>query len=289
VRIYQEIERETKDKRFLLRAWYHTGWAYYKMGKEKKALEIFKHLLKEDSASALTSGIKLWFGEYFYGKGDFIAAKKYFSEVINEFPESSFSDDAAYWLGWVFYDTNMKEEALNQFETIVKQTPKSKWVPQAILALGDIYKRKGEYYKAIPKYEMLIQQHPKNPITRIANNRVGTILKMQDNYALAIEYFKVARGEENSEINAQMQFDIAECYEKMGMESNAVEEYLKVEYEYPKGKFWVTRAHLNCAKLLEKQGKNESAFNLYQKMAEDTGQEAEYAKEKIKMHSLRSG
>ncbi|MFC1644117.1 tol-pal system YbgF family protein, partial [Candidatus Omnitrophota bacterium] len=240
-------------------------------------------ILKEGGRSHFVPGIKLWFGEYFYGKGDFAGAQKYFSETIEEFPASPFSDDAAYWLGWAMYDTDMVSQSLTQFESVVEKRPSSKWAPQAILALGDIYRKTGDDAKAISQYETLIQKYPENEITNIANNRIGTLLKSQGKYALAVEYFRIALTGENSETNAQLQFDIAECHENMDMEGEAIEGYLKVEYKYPLGRFWVMRARLKCAELLEKHGENERAFKLYQKLASGEGTEAEYAKEKIKL------
>ena len=108
-------------------------------------------------------------------------------------------------------------------------------------------------------------------------------MKSREKYDLAIGYFKVALTGENSERNAQIQFDIAQSYEKKGTEEKAIEEYLKVEYKYPRGEFWVTRSRLKCAGLMEKLGRNKKALAIYQKLAEGEGQEAKFAKEKIKL------
>jgi tetratricopeptide (TPR) repeat protein len=177
----------------------------------------------------------------------------------------------------------MVDQSLARFEGIVKQKPPTKWTPQAVLALGDIYKKRGRYDKAIPQYEILIQKYPESSITNIANNRIGMILKAQNKDTLAIEYFKVARTGENSELNAQIQFDIAECCEKTGRDEEAIEEYLRVEYKYPIGKFWVARARLKCAALLEKHGEDKRALKMYRKLAEGEGTEADDARKRIEL------
>ena len=133
------------------------------------------------------------------------------------------------------------------------------------------------------KYKILILKFPEHDVTHIANNRIGTILKSQEKFNLAIEYFKIAQTNENSEVNAQMQYDIAECYQALGENKKAVDEYLKVEYKYPIGDFWAKRAQFQCANLLEKMGKKDRALNLYKKLSEQEGREADQARERLKI------
>ena len=52
------------------------------------------------------------------------------------------------------------------------------------------------------------------------------------------------------------------------MLDESVEEYLKVEYKYPRGTFWMMRSYLKCARILEGQGRMDRALGLYRKLAE---------------------
>jgi len=115
----------------------------------------------------------------------------------------------------------------------------------------------------------------------MANNRMGSIYKAQEKYSLAIEHFKIALSAEDNETNAQVQYDIAESYEKNGEEGAAIEEYLKVGYRYPGGKFWVARADYKCAELLEKGGEMDRARKLYEKLAGGDSKESELARQKL--------
>ncbi len=98
---------------------------------------------------------------------------------------------------------------------------------------------------------------------------------------MAMDYFKIALTGENSEMNAQIQYDIAQCYEKIGKDDEAIEEYIKVEYRYPQGKFWVMQSRLKSAELFEKKGDTETALKVYQKLADGGGPEAEKARAKV--------
>ncbi|MDD4957189.1 MAG: tetratricopeptide repeat protein, partial [Candidatus Omnitrophica bacterium] len=197
-------------------------------------------------------------------------------------PGTESADSAAYWLGWALYDAKKVDASIGQFTKFIEDRPSSEWTPKAILALGDIYRREGSYDNAIDEYERLINRYPNSGITSLANIRIGVILKEQGNFRLALEYFRVGLTDENTENNAQVQYDIAECYETLGMPDKAIEEYLKVDYKYPQGKYWVNQALLKTAELLEKSGENSRAYKIYNRLAEGDGQEAELAKEKIK-------
>jgi TolA-binding protein len=262
---------------------YISGWALYRLGIEDRALQIFSRMMNDGgSEDGLTPGVIFWFGEYFYDKGDFSRAREYFSRVIEEFPESNFARDAEYWMGWALYDDNMLDESLRQFVKVATSLPNDKWAPQATLTVGDIYKKRGEIEEAILNYKTVANSYRDTGIANIANNRIGIILKAREEYVLAMEYFRMALTGDNTETNAQIQFDLAECYEKSGDYMRALEEYLKVEYRYPAGDFWLMRSRLKCAELFEARGDIDKAYKMYEKLSRGTGKEAEHAGERMR-------
>ena len=260
---------------------YCSGWTNYRLGRVDEAYSIFSHMSQEKGEDELTPGVIFWFGEYFYGKGDFAQAREHFSRVKEDFPESNFAYDSEYWMAWAMYDDNMIEESLKQFLTVSTSSAGDKWSPKATLTLGDILKKQGDAEGAIRHYETVATVYKGSGIANIANNRIGIILKSGEQYVLAMEYFRRALTRENTQTNAQIQFDLAECYEKEGDNLRALEEYLNVEYRYPAGEFWVMRSRLKCAELFEAGGDMEKARKMYEKLARGFGRDAEYAKQKM--------
>jgi TolA-binding protein len=229
--------------------------------------------------------IKLWFGQYYYETSRFDKALQNFNEVMDLFPGTPYYDDAQYWSGWVLFDKGMVEESFSRFRRVADAGSKNKWSPQAMLAMGEIHEKNGDIQQALEEYQDILTVHPEGDTAKLANNRIGGIFKEQGKYMLAAEHFRIALSGENSPLNAQIQYDIAECYEKAGHIEKAAEEYLKVEYNYPKGRYWVARSLLNCARLMEKNGDNRSAVRLYRKLSEMEGPEAEEARTRLR--SLR--
>jgi cellulose synthase operon protein C len=194
-----------------------------------------------------------------------------------------FAEEAEYWLGWAFYDDNMANESIAQFQRMVKVYPEGKWTPQAMLTLGDILKKDGRVDEAIEWYRSVAEGYKGGGIANIANSRIGIILKAREQYTLALEYFRMALTGDNSEMNAQIQFDLAECYEKTGDIRRALEEYLKVEYRYPAGGFWLMRSRLKCAEILEAEKEFGKAYRMYEKLSRSSGKESEHAREKMEI------
>ena len=101
-------------------------------------------------------------------------------------------------------------------------------------------------------------------------------MERQD-YAKAIGYLKQAQTAEDTDFNAQIQYDIAECHELNNDLENAIIEYLKISYMYPQNTFWAARAELKCANLLERMQRWDQAIKVYTRLAQRKVKESEYA------------
>jgi TolA-binding protein len=273
----------SSDEGFKVRGDYYTALANYKLGRDKEALSIFARIKNSTGTENMIPLIDLWFGQYHYENGDFEKALSYFNDLITEYPGSAVANDASYWKGWVLYDSGYEQESLEHFRDLIRVFPGTDKAPRAMLAIGDIYLKKNEIKKAVNTFKDFIRNYSDNKLSNIAKEKIGTCLKLQQEYMRAIDYYEMALTGENSDMNTQIQFDIAECYDKTGRIQEAIEEYLKVEYKYPKNEYWVTRALYRCAELLEKEGETERARKLYKKLSGKTGKEAELARKKIKI------
>ena len=86
---------------------------------------------------------------------------------------------------------------------------------------------------------------------------------------------------DETDANAQIQYDIAESYEFNKDFQTATVEYLKVTYIYPKSIFWCARAELKCAQILEDTKQWGQALRIYEKLAQRDVGESEIAKQRI--------
>ena len=63
---------------------------------------------------------------------------------------------------------------------------------------------------------------------------------------------------------------------------NAVSEYLKVGYLYPKSRYWAMRARLRTAQIFEAQERWLDARKVYEEIALEDVQEAKHARERLR-------
>ena len=122
---------------------------------------------------------------------------------------------------------------------------------------------------------------PDSESTINAYRKIANFKKDAKDLDGAIGYLRKALGTKNNELNAQVQYEIAESFEKQGDLVKAVEEYLKVSYLYSKGAFWSVRAQLKCAQLFERLDKPEEAKKLYEKLAGMDIEESSLAKSRL--------
>ena len=257
------------------------------MHKEKKALKEFETILKRYPDAQLTAGVNMWFGEYFYGKGRLQDAKKYFNSVISKYPDSSFVDSAYYWIAWTLYEEGDADKAISEFRKLYNKFPESEWSQEAMFRSGDILLEQGKQDEAIGEFTLVAEKYKNMPFARKANSKIGRIFADRKDFGGAINYFKKAQTVEDTDFNAQVQYDIAEAHELNGDIDEAVVEYLKVSYMYPRNAFWAARAELKCAAVLESLQRWDQAIKVYERLSKRDLKESKYAKERLDWLKLK--
>jgi TolA-binding protein len=226
-------------------AQYQAAWSYYNMHDEASAASEFERFLADYPKSRLVPDVRFWFAEYYMSKAMYDKAREYLSSILRDFPSSDIIIDTLYQMALSF----LEEGRLRDAEAYFGETA-SRFAGSAI--------------------------------ARDAHRKIALIKRKAEDYGSAIRSLRAALTADNSELNAQIQFEIAECEEAGGDLQRAAEEYLKVPAAYPKGTFWSLRARLKCAEIFEKLGKFDDAVKLYNELADMGITESEFAKKRLK-------
>jgi TolA-binding protein len=253
--VYKNAEKYLKDEKLRAMAAYQIGWAYYGMGKDSPALDEFTRFLKSYPASALAADARFWLAEYNGAKGRYDKAREYYYSIAQDFSSSpgrnQISDGTS----------DLAERALYQ----------------AALTFQD----EGKADVAIVRLEELASKFPDSEFTKNGYRKIARLKKDAKSFDGAIGYFRKTLGTENTESNAQLQYEVAECVEGKGDLRGAVEEYLKVPYIYPKGIFWSVRAQLKAAQIFERLGQPGEARKLYEKLSDMDVEESAFARKRL--------
>jgi len=207
-------------------------------------------------------------GEHFLNKKSFETAEKIFNDLRKKYKPTEYAPKAELALGELYIKTNKDEKALDIITQIPDKYPESEVTPLAYISLADYFLKKANqpenaislYKKAIehPKvalnrkyalqnliksYELigmydqvlaLVREHlktyPNDEDNFQLRLKIGTSYKALKQYDLAIAQFEKLKQSAGAEYEAEVQYNLAECYELMGQYEKAITEYLKVKY-----------------------------------------------------------
>jgi len=231
--------------------------------------------------SEISDDVRLWMGQYYYNNGQYSKAKVYFEALAAKSPPSSIAAEAEYWLAFILYKTQDLEGATKKFEYIIEAYPESKSAVESTMKIGDILAESGRADDAIKELKLITEKYPGTQFEKLANKKIGDILKQKKLYNAAIEKYRLAITETQSDFNAETQFQIADCYEETGEGEQAVAEFLKVKYLYPEITRWSGKAGLRAAAIFENKGRWKDAKKIYEELSGTNLEEAKYARERL--------
>ncbi|MCK5260430.1 MAG: tetratricopeptide repeat protein, partial [Candidatus Omnitrophica bacterium] len=128
----------------------------------------------------------------------------------------------------------------------------------------------------------IIDTSPK--FKRDAYIKIAEIHKKTRNYAKAISAYKNALDSDakrSEHSNAKLQFLIADAYQLLNENDQAIDEYLKIPYLYPKDVSWVIKAYLRMARIFEDGEQWNEAKITYEKIIKFETDESKFAQERL--------
>jgi tol-pal system protein YbgF len=281
LKVFKKVLNESPAE-FAWRAKYQLGWCYYQLNQPNEAVAEFRDFLKSYPRSEVSADVLFWLGQFFYNQEKHDQAKPYFDALIKDFPHSELTDDAYYWLGVSIYQDKQSGGALRYWEKIVEDYPQSNFLPDALLRIGQVLWEEGKKDESTGKFREVIRKFPNTRWEKDAYYNLGQKLKESGKLTDAIDSIRRSLGESKDEYEAEKQFLIAECYEDLMRDEEAIAEYLKVGYLFPSAASCAVRAQLRAASLFEKLKKWEDAAKVYRKIADTTTDESKYAMERLK-------
>ncbi|MBU0604722.1 MAG: tetratricopeptide repeat protein, partial [Candidatus Omnitrophica bacterium] len=243
---FMAIEDQSSEVKLKVMAAYQIGWCLHNLRKEPEAVAAFERFLRAYPDSELAPDARFWFGEHYRSKGKLDKARGYFDSIPADFPSC-----------------DLIKEAFMQAAIVLSEEGKS-----------------GE---AIARFEDIAARFPGSDTGKMAYRKIAKIKKIEKDFDQAIEYYRKALTGDNTELNAEIQYEIAESYEMKGDLRRASDEFLKVMDLYSNGVFWSVRAQLKCAQAFEAIGKPDEASRLYEKLAGMEVEESDFAKKRLEL------
>ncbi len=245
---------------------------------------------------------------YLKGK-EFDSALGSFQEVVQKYKETDFVPQAELEIGRVYFITNKIEEALSILTDMARKYSDHPILAKVYLNLGDHYFRSKQYENALRAFKLAMEDDRSEDVVPVAMRylirvydsvrmwdaalglireyihrfpqaedvlqkrvQVGNLYMKLNEYTRAVEMFREARKDADSETEAEIQYWIGKCFYSMGQFEQAIYEFLKVEYLSKPTKLpWNTTALYEAGQAYLKLRKSQQARKLFQKIVQKEG------------------
>lgn len=192
---YKQCGVSHKDK-----AYYKSGWAYYKLEKYNESAMLFKKLVEECA-------------------------------------DSSIRVESMYRAGASFIKANQFEKAASILTRYLNGGKGDRYYGVAIYKLATVQEKLSKVEKAKDLYETYLKLYPKGDQSGEVNFRMGKLLFVGKNYILSRDYFRKVLEDKTHFLAIESQFSVGETYYAEEKYKEANREYLKTLL-YKDGKKW---------------------------------------------------
>jgi TolA-binding protein len=254
---------------------------HYKMGETPLALTEFQTLVTKYPKSKIAQDALMWLGDHSLENSDFGGAITYYRQFIDDFPGSDKLSLIYFELGRAHQAKEEFDQAVNSFKHI-DDTQAPELYAKARLAIADIFAKDLDPDSAVQTYQNISNISPE--FKRDAHIKIAEVYKKANNYEQALSAYKTAlqaKASISERSNAELQFFIADAYQLLNQQDDAVDAYLKISYLYPKETIWTTKAYLRMARIFEDREQWDQAKITYEKIVPLNVEESKFAQERL--------
>lgn len=301
---FAEVHRAVPLSPIAERAAYMRGWAKYMRGDEKAAQNEFGMFMEAYPESGWTQDVLFWLGERQFNRGEFASAESNFVDVANLFPDGRLVDQSLFWAGRAAMAMDQFRKAIDHFAKVPVVRPDSPLVPESLFKRGDALTVLGDFEGAKSILQKLIRNHPESYLLPQAWARIGDCYhakppgvapdvkeEEKDGLQPALDAYRDAvraRGESHA-TKLWAEYQIGKILAGRNETEAAIASYTRGVYRYEAARdrldatsrLWFVQSAYGAAGLLEREGDLKRAINMYQRVVDARGVEAEDAQAKL--------
>ena len=218
---------------------YNLGLAYIKQGQINASADVFKNLSGKDNDQAYKINLLFQIGQAYEVAGEFLRAEEVYAEIIKLYPDSSYLDYAQFQLASMQLKRLVYHEAAASLRLMLKKYPQSKLSPDALYALGSVYFQQAEYVRSSEIFAKFRNEFQDSSLCAQALYMLGTAYISLGKINAALGVFKdISRRDSlDMELQQKIEYEIADCYYKLGQENEALSRFKLLRAKYPDANF----------------------------------------------------
>jgi len=217
---------------------YNLGQAYIKQGEVESGIAVFEDIADKSADPAARVGALCQIGDIYQNSGAYLKAEEVYAKILKRFPDSSFSDYALYQCGLSQLKRLDYLSAINSFKLLPKDYPQSKLLEEAAYSLGIAYFYKQDYILSSEALAKFQNDFKGSRLSGQAIFILGLSLLSSGKAEQALNVFKdiPRRYPQESELIQKAEYEIADCYYRLGQEKEAVRRFELLRVKYPDSK-----------------------------------------------------
>ncbi len=239
---FTEFIQKYQSSPLLPRALYRRIHTRYSMRKDQDAIKDVQTLKEKFPKSPITAAAMFWLVDHYRENGANDMAQTVLREIIEKFAaDKEIPGQALYDLAYISNRIGKDKEAVVAIQEIYKKYPDTKAVSEAMFLHGDILSSQGNFKNALTFYLKSAERRPGSPLETACWGRIGDC-----NYSLytkdfdkkhlieAVSYYKkiLKKADISPLIREQSLFKQGKSYERLNKDEEALENYLKLIYNY---------------------------------------------------------
>ncbi|MEO8399687.1 MAG: tetratricopeptide repeat protein, partial [Ignavibacteriaceae bacterium] len=207
------------------KALYDIGWAYKELDNLKKSNEAFLELIDKYPKTEFLPRAIYQLGQNNFDQKNYDKSIEFWADLNDQFKPEAFKDK-----DWENVQLKGVKERQIFEATAGRETDETilELVAKSQVKIGDAYREKGEFYKAIESYKKVVNTYTLLPVLLEVSyvKMADYTLKEKGIDSTRIVYQNAIDANfSNRQLQAKMQYKIAETYQNQNMFDKAAEEY----------------------------------------------------------------
>lgn len=204
-KVYKEgldkIDKESVPAELLDKLRYNLGLAYIKQGQLKAAIEEFNAVAKSSRDEEVKAGAFSQIGDAYQKSGEFDKAEEAYANILKNYPDYPYGDYVQYQLGLVYFQKKDYVAGCDIFSRFKNEFKDSPLASQAIYMLGTSLLNLNKPDEALRVFKDIPRLYP-----------------------------------QDAELLQKTEYEIADCYYKLGQEKEAMARFKILRAKYPDSK-----------------------------------------------------
>ncbi len=217
---------------------YNLALAYIKQGAAKSGIAVFEDIVTKSADPAVRGGALCQIGDTYQDMSEYLKAEEAYARILKQYPDASFADYALYQTGISQLKRTDYISAIASFKLLPKNYPQSKFLDDASYSLGVAYFNNKDYGLASETLVKFKNELKSSHLSGQAVFMLGLTLIDLEKIDEALNIFKDISKQysQDSELTQKAEYEIADCYYKLGQEKEAVERFTLLRAKYPDSK-----------------------------------------------------